>query len=140
MSGGWGLAAMLRAIAKGMRAGGESVKSALMVPLVSSAASALRRQIRQPAFASARDHSSWSHAFFARKLTPTVPNWAALDACGAPAKTSSLQVTSKSTKPAATTVAPSSASSRAPAIQPFQRSMSRLAASGTALVTRMSPI
>jgi hypothetical protein len=36
---------------------------------------------------------------------PTVPNCAALDACGAPANTSARQVIAKSTKPAATTVA-----------------------------------
>jgi len=38
-------------------------------------------------------------------LIPTVPNCAALDDCGAPAKTSARQVTSKSTNPAAMTVA-----------------------------------
>src|SRR6185503_7244283 len=41
---------------------------------------------------------------------------------------------------AATTVASSSASSRAPAIQPVHRSILRLALSGTAFCTRMSPI
>jgi hypothetical protein len=73
-------------------------------------------------------------------LMPTVPNWAALDACGAPLNTSTRQVISKPTKPAAATVAWSSASSRAPAIQPFHRSMFRLAPSPTAFWTRMSPI
>ena len=69
-----------------------------------------------------------------------VPNLAALDACGAPLKTSPRPVISNPTKPAATTVAWSSASSRAPAIHPFQRSMSRIASSGTGFATRMSPI
>jgi hypothetical protein len=85
-------------------------------------------------------HSSSSRGLRARKLIPTVPNFAALDACGAPANTSARQVISKSTNPAATTVAWSSASSRAPAIHPFQRSMFRLALSGTVRSTRMSPI
>jgi hypothetical protein len=85
-------------------------------------------------------HSSRVAAFRARKLMPTVPNFAALPACGAPLKTSARQVISKSTKPAATTVARSSASSRAPAIQPFQRSTFRVALSGTGFSTRMSPI
>ncbi len=40
---------------------------------------------------------------------PTVPNALALDACGAPSKTSPFQVISNSVKPAATTVASSSA-------------------------------
>lgn len=40
----------------------------------------------------------------ALKLIPTVPNALALDACGAPSKTSAFQVISKSVKPAATTV------------------------------------
>jgi hypothetical protein len=44
------------------------------------------------------------------------------------------------TNPAATTVAWSSASSRAPAIQPFHKSMLRLAPSPTGFCTRMSPI
>jgi hypothetical protein len=38
-------------------------------------------------------------------LIPTVPNFAALEACGAPAKTSARHVISKSVNPAATTVA-----------------------------------
>ena len=42
--------------------------------------------------------------FVARKFIPTVPNALALDACGAPSKTSAFQVISKSVKPAATTV------------------------------------
>jgi hypothetical protein len=37
-------------------------------------------------------------------LIPTVPKALALDACGAPSKTSAFQVISKSVKPAATTV------------------------------------
>ena len=41
---------------------------------------------------------------------------------------------------AATTVASSSASSRAPAIQPVHKSISLFAASGTAFCTRISPI
>jgi hypothetical protein len=36
---------------------------------------------------------------------PSVPNFAALEACGAPLNTSARQVISKSTKPAAATVA-----------------------------------
>jgi hypothetical protein len=50
-------------------------------------------------------HSSSVAAFRARKLMPTVPNFAALPACGAPLKTSARQVISNPTKPAATTVA-----------------------------------
>lgn len=50
-------------------------------------------------------HSASSRGFRARKLIPSVPNWAALDACGASAKTSTRAVTSNPTKPAATTVA-----------------------------------
>ena len=42
--------------------------------------------------------------------------------------------------PAATTAASSSASSRAPAIQPVQRSISFFASSGTAFCTKMSAI
>ena len=83
---------------------------------------------------------SWPQGLVARKLMPTVPNALALDACGAPLKTSAFQVISNSEKPAATTVASSSASSRAPAIQPVHRSISFLAPSGTSRSTRMSPI
>jgi hypothetical protein len=54
---------------------------------------------------SARAHSSSSDARRARKLIPSVPNFAALDDCGASLYTSPRQVISKSTKPAATTVA-----------------------------------
>jgi hypothetical protein len=53
----------------------------------------------------ARAHSASSTALRARKVIPTVPNFAALPACGAPAKTSPRHVISKSTNPAATTVA-----------------------------------
>ena len=70
---------------------------------------------------------------------PTVPNCAALDDCGAPAYTSTREVISNPTNPAATTVAWSSASSRAPAIQPFQRSMLRLSFAPSAFWMRMSP-
>src|SRR5215218_1209407 len=79
-------------------------------------------------------------ALRARKLIPRVPKFSALPACGAPLKTSLRQVTSKLLKPVVTTVASSSASSRAPAIHPVQRSILRLALSGTAFCTRMSPI
>ena len=72
----------------------------------------------------------------ARKLIPTVPNAPALDACGAPSKTLAFQVISKSVKPAATTVDWSSASSRAPAIQPVQRSTFFFAPSGTSQLAR----
>ncbi len=77
-------------------------------------------------------HSSSVRGFRARKLIPSVPKLAALDDCGAPLKTSACQVISKSTKPAATTVSISSASSRVPAIQPVHRSILLLALSGTA--------
>jgi TIR domain-containing protein len=76
----------------------------------------------------------------ARKLIPTVPNAPALDACGAPSKTFAFQVISNSLKPAATTVDWSSASSRAPAIHPVQRSTFFFAPSGTSRLTRISPI
>ena len=71
---------------------------------------------------------------------PLVPKLAAEDACGAPSKTSARQVISKSVNPDAATTAASSASSRAPAIQPVQRSMSCFASSGTGLSIVMSPI
>jgi hypothetical protein len=67
--------------------------------------------------------------FLAMKLIPIVPKSAALEDCGAPLNTSPRQVISKSTKPAAATAAFSSASSRAPAIQPVQRSMLALVSS-----------
>lgn len=56
------------------------------------------------------EETSASHSFSvlgfrARKLTPTVPNSAALDACGAPLNTSARHVISNPTNPAATTVA-----------------------------------
>ena len=76
---------------------------------------------------------------FALKLIPRVPNWAALDCSGAPLNASPLHVISKSTKPASRTTDSSSASSRAPAIQPVQRSIRSFADSGTAFWTRMSP-
>jgi len=81
-----------------------------------------------------------AHGFRARKLIPFAPKAAALDSCGAPLNTSAFQVISKSVKPVATTVACSSASSKAPAIQPVHRSRSALTESGTSLETRMSPI
>ncbi len=77
---------------------------------------------------------------FARKLIPVVPKEAAEELCGAPLKTSLLQVISKFSKPAASMTAASSASSRAPAIHPVQRSMFLLAPSGTSLATIMSAI
>jgi hypothetical protein len=43
--------------------------------------------------------------FRARKLMPNVPNFAALEDCGAPAKTSARHVISKSTNPDTITVA-----------------------------------
>ena len=94
----------------------------------------------QANFVIARIHSDSSNAFRARKLIPKVPNFAALPSCGAPLKTSARQVISKSTKPAATTVACSSASSRAPAIHPFHKSMFRLAPAPNGFCTRISPI
>ena len=51
------------------------------------------------------DHSASSTAFIARKLMPSVPNLAALDACGAPLNTSPRHVISNPMNPAATTVA-----------------------------------
>ncbi len=62
---------------------------------------------------------------------PNVPKFAALPSCGAPAKTSARHVISNPSNPAAVTTASSSASSRAPAIQPFQRSMFCFAPSDT---------
>jgi hypothetical protein len=77
----------------------------------------------------------------ARKFTPRVPNSSAsLEGRAAPSKTFFRQVTSNPSNPAATTVAWSSASSRAPAIQLVQRSMSRFAPSGTSRSTVMSAI
>ena len=75
----------------------------------------------------------------ARKFTPRVPNFATSSlGRGAFAKTSSLHVISNSSKPAATTVAWSSASSRAPAIQLVHKSMLAFADSGTGRSTVMS--
>ena len=88
---------------------------------------------------SAACHSSSLAALRARKLIPSVPNCAALEACGASAYTSTRDTISKFTNPAATTVACSSVSTRAPAIHPFHKSMSRLAPSPTSLCTIMSP-
>ena len=81
-----------------------------------------------------------AQGLIARKLIPTVPNALALDACGAPSKTLAFQVISKSANPAANTVDCSSASSRAPAIQPVHRSIFLFAPSGTSRLTRMSAI
>ncbi len=50
-------------------------------------------------------HSASFAALVAPKVMPDVPNWAALDACGASRKTSPRHVISNRTKPAATTVA-----------------------------------
>ena len=71
---------------------------------------------------------------------PTVSKAAADDSCGAPLKTSAFHVISNPSKPAAATTDLSSASSRAPAIQPVHSSTLFLASSGTALCTRMSAI
>lgn len=86
------------------------------------------------------DPSTPFYGFRVRKLIPTVPNLSALDACSAPANTSAFQTISKSVKPAETTVASSSASSRAPPIQPVRRSILCFALSGTSRFTRRSPI
>jgi hypothetical protein len=59
----------------------------------------------QLSVASASLHSPSSLALHARKLIPTVPNFAALEDCGAPANTSARQVISNPMNPAATTVA-----------------------------------
>src|SRR5919199_2737986 len=77
--------------------------------------------------ARAAAHSASLAALRALKVMPTVPKASALLACAAPRNTSAFQVIAKSTRPAATTVASSSASSRAPAIQPVHKSIWRLA-------------
>src|ERR1043165_1386281 len=82
----------------------------------------------------------WAMVFRARKFAPSVPNAAELVSCGAPRKTSASHGISISPKPHSSRSATSSASSRAPAIHPAQRSMLRLAPSGTAFCTTMSPI
>jgi hypothetical protein len=46
---------------------------------------ALHHRTSHVSAASAETDSASSRAFRARKLIPNVPNWAALDACGAPA-------------------------------------------------------
>jgi hypothetical protein len=63
-----------------------------------------------------------------------------LEAWGAPANTLSFHVISKPMKPAEVTTCSSSASSRAPAIQPVHKSIFFLADSDTGLLTRISPI
>jgi hypothetical protein len=69
------------------------------------------------------------------KLIPTVPNFAALELCGAPSKTGARHVIWKPSNPAASTIASSSPSRRAPAIQPVHSSTFRFAASETGLCT-----
>ena len=76
----------------------------------------------------------------ARKLIPWVPKLAALDCWGAPSNTLARQVISKSTKPVPSTTSFSSASSRAPAIQPVHKSICFLASSGTSIWTSISAI
>lgn len=85
-------------------------------------------------------NSNHHEGFLALKLIPTVPNAAALESWGAPAKTSLRQTISKSSNPARVTTVSSSVSNRAPAIQPVQRSMTLFASSGTGLDTRISAI
>lgn len=70
-----------------------------------SNASNPRSQTWQANLASSASHSEALRALRARKLMPRVPNFAALDACGAPLNTSARQVISKPVNPAATTVA-----------------------------------
>ena len=100
--------------------------------------------LRRKASESHRDEVIASPQYYrglvARKLTPIVWKFAALELCGAPLKTSAFHVISKPSKPAASTTALSSASSRAPAIQPVHKSMLALDSSGTGVCTMMSPI
>ena len=119
-----------------------AIRPALASPRVKMAVLRLSPYVgaSHPRAASAASHSCSSTGLRARKLMPSVPKFAALLDCGAPLKTSARQVISNATKPAATTVAANSASSRAPAIQPVHKSMFRLALSGTGFCTRMSPI
>jgi hypothetical protein len=129
----WGLFVVLRFTRKrGLKVYG-GVGHAHSSPVAASGISQLNAAI-------AAVHSSSLAAFLARKLMPNVPNFSALPAWGASLKTSLRQVISNPTKPAATTVTSSSASSRAPAIHPVQSSILRLALSGTAFCTRISPI
>jgi len=76
--------------------------------------------------------------FLALKFTPSVPNFTAAVSWGVSWKTSLRHVSSNPSKPASVTTAASSASSRAPAIQPVQRSMSLFASSGISFCTMMS--
>jgi hypothetical protein len=79
--------------------------------------------------------------FIARIATPCVPKSAALPACGAPENVSQRSrpnVTSAS--PASSMIVCHSASSRAPAIQPVQRSIFSFADCGTAFSSAMSAI
>jgi hypothetical protein len=64
-----------------------------------------QHQVSQVSAAISRSHSSGSSGLRARKLIPSVPNFAALDAWGASANTSARQVISNPVNPAATTVA-----------------------------------
>src|SRR5438067_2117690 len=69
----------------------------------------------------------------ARNATPLVPKAAALEALDAPENVSQRSpLNSAWTSPTDSIIAISSASSRAPAIQPVQRSMFSLASSGKA--------
>jgi hypothetical protein len=82
-----------------------------------------------------------ARGFMARYATPWVPNAAALEALGAPENVSQrCGLNSTSTSPTVSMIAFISASSRAPAIQPVQRSMLSFAESGTARATTMSAI
>ena len=69
----------------------------------------------------------------ARKVTPLVSKFLADDSCLEPEKTSIFLPHWTSTNPAASRTHSHSASSRAPAIQPDQRSISSLADCGTSI-------
>ncbi len=76
----------------------------------------------------------------ARNVTPVVSKFLADDSCFEPEKTSIFLPHWTSTNPAASRTHSHSASSRAPAIQPDQRSISSLADCGTSICTVISAI
>ena len=79
-------------------------------------------------------------AFSARKLIPRVSNSAASDSCRKPENPSISGPHCTSTNPVCSSSHSHSAVSRAPAIQPDQRSMSSFASCGTGRCTTMSTI
>jgi len=76
----------------------------------------------------------------ARIFTPTTPYLLAVRSLVVPAKQSNRSTMRGSSNPAVPNASMISASSRAPAIQPVQRSMSRSALSGSVSPMRMSAI